>query len=687
MSLGGDDFLAKPVEPVSFVRLIVARIARARHLETIDRDLKAAVIKSETYQRALDHHVIVSITDAAGTITDVNDKFVEISGYSRDELIGQNHRIVKSDVHPKAFYSELWDTVSSGKIRQGEVCNRRKDGSLYWVESTIVPFLDGDGVPFKYYAVRTDITAIKEAEEALRASEARLSRSQEFANIGTWDWDIATGELYWSDRIGHLFGYGDQVPETSYESFMAAVHPEDRDAVTKAIAACVDNGEEYNIEHRVIWSDGLIHWLHESGDVVRADDGAPLHMLGVVQDITERKRVEQALVDARNEAENANRSKSEFLSRMSHELRTPLNAVLGFAQLLETEELDDSQRESVGEIIRAGGHLLTLINDVLDLAKVEAGSIEMSPEPVLFRDLLMESLSLISSMAKEHDISIRLFQGNREIALEAIEEIDDVVLRADRTRLKQVMINLLSNAIKYNRDHGWLEIHCDKRLNGLARISVSDSGTGIAAENLPHMFTSFSRLGAEKSDIEGTGIGLVICKNIIESMNGTIGVESKLGHGSQFWIELPLDDSAPPEEQEAEQSVPSVQQLHEEKIAVTVLYIEDNPANLKLVEGLMRRREGVRFLTAKHPREGLALAERNRPDLILLDINLPELDGYEVLKRLRGLEGMKGTPVIAISANAMARDVKKGIEAGFREYLTKPLDVTRFFEAVDKVLH
>jgi len=873
MSLGGDDFLTKPVKPVLFLRLIVARIARARRLGAIDRDLKAALIESEAHQQALGHHAIVSITDADGIITDVNEKFVEISGYSRDELIGQNHRIINSGVYPKAFYKELWDTISSGKVWQGEVCNRRKDGSLYWVESTVVPFLDGDGVPFKYYAVRTDITAIKEAEEALRASEARLSRSQEFANIGTWDWDIATGELFWSDRIGHLFGYGDQVPETSYESYMAAIHPEDRDTVTKAISACVDKGEEYNIEHRVVWPDGSIHWLHESGDVVRADDGEPLHMLGVVQDITERTHLKQeadkqnhllgmlrhamthfvssadlgetadylldslltiteseygfvgevrldeegdsylvthavsniawddktrkfyeakapqglefrnldtllgeamktnepviandpvnderssglpeghpvlnsflgvpihysnrvvgmygianraggyademvkflrpfdatygaiinadrimkaqkqtnlALDHSRVEAERANRSKSEFLSRMSHELRTPLNAVLGFAQLLETEKLDDSQLESVGEIIRAGGHLLTLINDVLDLAKVESGSIEMSPEPVLFRDLLMESLSLISSMAKEHDISIRLFQGEREIALEVIEEIDDVVLRADRTRLKQVMINLLSNAIKYNRDHGWLGIHCDKKLNGFARISISDSGAGIAAENLPHMFSSFSRLGAEKSNIEGTGIGLVICKNIIESMNGTIGVESELGKGSQFWIELPLDDSAPLEEQEVGISVSPFQQLHEDKIAATVLYIEDNPANLKLVEGLMHRREGVRLLTAKHPVEGLAVAEAYRPDLILLDINLPDMDGYEVLKRLQTFEGTKEIPVIAISANAMPRDVRKGDEAGFRNYLTKPLDVTQFFEAVDKVLY
>ena len=1202
---GGDDILIQPVEPSLLITAVTTSARRSRELYQGQFALRRSLYEKEREQQALNQHAIVSIADATGKIIYVNDRFCQISGYSREELVGKNHRIVKSDIHPKGFYRDMWRSIVGGNVWQGEVCNRRKNGELYWVESSIVPFMDENGKPYQYVSIRTDITQIKQSEQALRAivkgtswkvghtffdtsveclakamgvrfgfiaeldskapsllttvamwdtdhvtanfsygvkntpcenvlqnglsifssqvaetfpedvwlkesgvesyigiplydtggkflghmgvmddkalsntaakvdllrifaarvageierrrsesalqqSDERLRRSQVFANIGTWDWNIQTDELFWSERIAPLFGYSAGDLETTYENFLNAVHPDDRGLVTSAVSACVEKGEEYNIEHRVVWPDGTVRWVQEKGDVVRDENDAPLRMLGVVidihdrkmaeeaqreseqkfrhlfelspvgialndmdgtfleanqsllesigytqeeyrsltywqltpekyyekegeqleklkasgrygpyekeylhkdghlvpvllngmvvvdrlgqkriwsivqdiserkntenaleesrqrlleaqqlahignweadlvtgrlewsdvihdifgldkdscepsvklfqdavhpadrelvqeserraaktgkhdvvhrilrpdgavryvhelatskyspdgqliglsgtvQDITELKRAEQDLVifrrifdsteqgigvtgaeghliysnkahdrihgyrhedivgkhfssffseetqswapdvimrainagkgwsgllpvlrpdgtevmtaanvgfvasedgspqylfnimsdyteeqrrqqqlaEAKEAAERASQAKSDFLSSMSHELRTPMNAILGFSQILEYDDvLGEDQQDSVHEIIKAGRHLLELINEVLDLAKIESGRIELSLEPVKLADVVDECFSLTSPVAEGYGITLRY------------GDMDGHFVRADRTRLKQVLLNLLTNAIKYNCEHGVVELDVAPVNHGELRITISDTGKGIAEEQLEQLFQPFNRLDAEGSEIEGTGIGLSITRNLVEMMGGRIGVDSKPGQGSKFWVELPsetfslLDVHAEQEGASGSSEGTLSNRLH------TMLYIEDNPANLKLVSQILAKRQHIHLVTAHEPEIGLELAAAHRPELILLDINMPRMDGYQILSILRSDPRLKDIPVVAVTANAMPRDIERGKAAGFIDYLTKPLDVARFLAMVDRCL-
>lgn len=1237
LNLGGDDFLVKPIQSEYLVSAVTARARRARQSNAIRKRLQLTLYEREREHLALDQHAIVSITNTAGAITYVNDRFCEISGYTRDELLGQNHRIIKSGEHPTVFYETMWQAISAGDVWHGEVCNRRKNGQLYWVESTITPFLDREGLPYQYVSIRTDISRVKAieatqreqiamrqvvneaavallsanvesldhiltrclqracehlgsdraylfqlcddgahmsnshewcapgvapqkdnlqnlqlemfawwwaqmehgkmvhipdvatmppeaaaeqallesqniralcafpfkqsdktvgfigfdqvtrtrawdvealgllglladqissallrtaseravadsasrlnatlestkdgilavsadgqalfmnqqfrsmwkvpdtiqrswksdgdllahamtqvkepvkfmdrvqelyqssdesddmiemadgrifelhskplrvqgqssgrvwsfhditsrwlAEQAMESVKERLRRGQLFANIGTWEWNIVSGELFWSERIAPLFGYPSGDLETSYANFLNAVHQDDRQAVIDAVNASLERDIPYEIEHRVEWPDGTVRWLLERGAVQRSVEGKALSMIGVVQDIhdrkgaelalaereqqlleaqrlasignwsadqvsgelfwsteiyrifgrepgsfvpnvetfqaaihpedvdlvhqselqaertglldvthrivrpdgtvrhvhelgrmhfdtygrplrltgtvqdvtervealkrisetearfafavegagdgvwdwniltgamplsghyeemlgyekgeleatveawaasvhpddvpdvqeqlqdylsgksssyspelrlrckdgsykwvlcrgtvvqrdaqgqplrmigvhsdiSERKKNEAALISARNEADRANKAKSEFLSSMSHELRTPMNAILGFGQLMEYDEaLPAEHQDNVKEILKAGSHLLALINEVLDLAKVESGNIDLSLEPIALNAVVEECLALVSALAVRRNIRLSR-HGDTASAV-----------RADRTRFKQVLLNLLSNAIKYNHEGGTVRLEVQSAEANRVRILVRDTGIGIPAGRLDEIFQPFNRVGAEDSEIEGTGIGLTITRRLIEMMGGTVDVESTLGEGSVFWIELPRD------------AVDNTTRIHAGTSSgwnmaggpgspdgLTVLYIEDNPANIKLVSQILGRIPHIHLLTAHTAELGIELALARRPALILLDINMPGMDGYQVLEVFKADASLKDVPVVAITANAMPRDIQRGREAGFVQYLTKPLDVPQFYVMVDQLL-
>ena len=666
LNYGGDEFLTKPIDPAHFVSIIRARAQRSRHMHRINLDLKNALRERNFQQHALNQHAIVSTTDPEGNITYVNNKFCDVSGYSRDELIGQNHRLLKSGQHDPTLYQAIWNTITAGEAWSGTICNARKDGSLYWVESTIVPFLNEDSIPVQYISIRTEITKLVESED-------RLRRSQAFANIGTWDWNIKTGKLYWSERIAYLFGFQKELPETTYENFLAAIHPDDRQLVINAIDACIEGKEQYDIEHRVVWDDNSTHWLHEKGNVVLDTRGQPLHMLGAVQDITARRNYQQQLESAQLEAENANRAKSEFLSSMSHELRTPLNAILGFSQLLKDDPnnpLSNDQDESIDEITKAGDHLLELINEVLDLSRIEAGHLNLALEAVKLADTIKDCDNLMRPLAQKLNISL-------DINMTGIES---TILWADKTRLKQVILNFLSNAIKYNKPKGKVTI--DTQINNdHAKICVSDTGKGMSTNIMSHLFQAFNRLGAENTDIEGTGIGLIITKRLIDGMGGEIGAESEPNKGSTFWFTLPLASEiqvgkSPSRDERINNSL-------ETNNENTLLYIEDNPANLRLVEQLILRRPHIGLLSAPTPGLGIELATTHQPKLILLDINLPGMSGFEVLKKLRENSLFEHTPIIAISANATQHDIEAGLQLGFDDYLTKPVNIQKLYAIID----
>jgi PAS domain S-box-containing protein len=399
------------------------------------------------------------------------------------------------------------------------------------------------------------------------------------------------------------------------------------------------------------------------------------------RDITERKILDQALQEtnlalqaAKHAAEKANLAKSDFLSNMSHELRSPLNAILGFSQLMQSgsPQPSQAQRQSIEQILQAGWYLLELINEILDLALIESGKLSLSREPISLADVLSDCRGMIEPLAMKSGIGM------------TFPLFDDMpYVKADRTRLKQVLINLLSNAIKYNRAGGTVEVICTVSPTHRTRIGVHDTGEGLTAEKLAQLFQPFNRLGRESGSEEGTGIGLVVSKRLVELMGGEIGAESTVGTGSAFWIDLHaalaprLIALAP----EAKTAVPA--RASTAAPLYTLLCVEDNPANLMLVEKLLERRPDIRLLVAKDGIRGIETVRAERPDVILMDINLPGISGLVALGILAEDPQTASIPVIALSANAMPGDIKKGLAAGFYRYLTKPIKVEEFMETLD----
>ena len=383
------------------------------------------------------------------------------------------------------------------------------------------------------------------------------------------------------------------------------------------------------------------------------------------------------LAMAMEEARSANYAKSAFLSSMSHELRTPLNAILGFAQILSSDRLPstlEQKKEFAGHILKSGRHLLTLINEILDLAKVESGTVSLSLEPVGLDAILQECRDMIAPLASQRGIGM------------AFPDACPLNVLADRTRLKQILLNLLSNALKYNREQGQVAIDCAPHAGGRVRISVRDTGVGLDAEQLALLFQPFNRLGQEGGTEEGSGIGLVVTKRLVELMDGDIGVSSAPGEGSTFWIELRLVDAVPIPVVPALPRPDLAGALLEHSAPVTLLYVEDNPANLTLVEEIVRYCPQLQLLTATDGRLGVEMARTHLPQLILMDINLPHVNGTDALKLLRADPRTAHIPVIALTANAMPGDVERSMALGFYRYLTKPINLDEFTEAINSTL-
>ncbi|MFW5425950.1 MAG: PAS domain S-box protein [Methylophagaceae bacterium] len=482
-------------------------------------------------QRALDDHAIVSISDVKGKIIYVNKKFEKVSKYSLDELMGQDHRLLKSDFHPDSFFIDMWRTIANGNIWHGEIKNRAKDGSIYWVSSTIAPYLNKNGKPDHYFSVRTDITHLKELEIEQQQETKRLDTIIDIAMDASIQMDDKGVVIGWNTQAEHIFGWskkqaiGSQlhtliIPEKYHEQHIAG------------FKRCLMSGESTlfstPVEITAINNEGTEFPIEIAVSLVEID--GRYEFAGFIRDLTKQKEYEDSIIEAKEAANQANKAKSDFLSSMSHELRTPLNSIIGFAQLLQNDEdvpLTEDQLESMGFILSSGNHLLKLINGILELSAIEAGKTELLIKSMSLLEVINETVSLLMPLANEVDIKIQV-----------LSDID-VTVSADETKLKQIILNLISNAIKYNREEGSVTLTWEVT-NEMVKINVIDTGIGIAHAYEDKVFSPFNRLGQEVSTIEGTGIGLVVTQELVELMNGSIGFESVENKGTTFWFELPV---------------------------------------------------------------------------------------------------------------------------------------------------
>lgn len=659
----------------------------------------------------------------------VNEKACLDLGYTREELL-KSHIWDIDPSYPMEFWPQHWESSRSLGARTFETTHRHKNGTTHPVEIAVV---------HTSYAGREHHTAFVRDISRRKADEANLLQDREQQQILREMLEDAAQGADLKETLGacltHLFDAswlslqpkgGIFLVDNDGETLKLAVShnlPREilslcervpfgrclcgRAAASREMQAsqCVDHHHEITYPGMADHGHYNLPMLSE-GVVVGvlllylplgfARDESKERFLSTVADalagFIRRKRAEESLrhlnedlegrvalrtselLVAKLEAERASRAKSEFLSRMSHELRTPLNAILGFGQLLELDVQDGEQADNVQEILRAGQHLLELINEVLDLARIEAGRLTLSLEPVPLVPLIEDCLMLIRPLAER-----------RGIVIGEVERACGEYVRADRVRLKQVLLNLLSNGVKYNREGGSLAIDCMSETDAI-RIRVRDSGPGLDEKQQAKLFVAFERLDADMRAIEGTGIGLALSKRLMELMGGGIGVESEPGQGSVFWIRLPTIS----EYAEAEPVVGGlpapIPLVEAAQRRWDVLCIEDNPANMRLIERILARRADIRLLTASTPGLGLELAMAHHPVMILLDINLPDIDGYDVMKCLREREATRDIPVVAISANAMPGDLARGKAAGFADYLTKPIGVDSLLQVVDRIV-
>jgi PAS domain S-box-containing protein len=563
----------------------------------------------------------------------------------------------------------------------------RKDGSRFPAVVSVTALRDAQNAIIGYLLIGTDNTARKQIEAEQKKLDQRL-RDQQFYTRSLIESNIDA--IMTTDPSGIITDVNKQMEAltgcTRDELIGAPFksHFTDPDRAEASIKLVLSEKKVTNYELTARARDGKETVVSFNATTFYDRDRRLQGVFAAARDVTERKRLDQVLQEknvelesARSVAERANLAKSDFLSSMSHELRSPLNAILGFAQLMESGSPlpTPSQKASIDQILQAGWYLLELINEILDLALIESGKLSLSLEPMSLPEVLLDCQAMIEPQAQKSGIRMSFPQFDSPI-----------FVKADRTRVKQVLVNLLSNAIKYNRAGGTVEVTCSANTAERIRISVRDTGEGLSPEKLAQLFQPFNRLGQEASAEEGTGIGLVVSKRLVKSMGGEIGFESTVGVGSVFWIELHLAAALQLAAGADEPLAPMQARVRNGAALRTLLYVEDNRANMQLVEQLIARRPDMRLLSAEDGTRGIALARIHQPEVILMDINLPGISGIQALKILREDPVTAHIPVLAISANAMPRDIKKGLEAGFCRYLTKPIKVDEFMAALDMAL-
>ncbi|HEY6178893.1 MAG TPA: CHASE domain-containing protein [Kofleriaceae bacterium] len=651
--------------------------------ELVDSRLQVAAAQRDNHALLLTikQQAIVSVTDRAGRITEVSDSFCAISGYTRDELVGRNHRMINSGQQGREFWIDMWRTVSSGQPWRSEVCNRAKDGSLYWVDSLVSPFFDADGNVEKYISIRTDITARKRAEAELLATSnlltAVLAAASEVSIIAT---DVDGTITVFNRGAERMLGYRaaemvrrctpDRIQLPDEVEAQAAEHSAQFGNPISGLRAFLHHPEHRGAETRectYVRKDGSHVPVSLTVTALRDGEGKPFGFLGVAHDVSAQKQIERSLRDAIHSAHNANLAKSQFLANISHEIRTPMNAVIGLSYLLERTALDREQAGFLAKIQLASKSLLSIISDVLDLSKIEAAELTLERAPFQLDDLLGDVSTLMAVQAEAKRIEFRVHQPPTV----------DRPLEGDATRLRQILINLLSNAIKFT-ERGTVELAVRllsaTRRRILLRFAVADTGIGIAPEALPRLLAPFVQ--ADESTTRrfgGTGLGLSIVKQLTSLMGGEVGVSSRPQHGSEFWVDLefPLGDS---------DTLPPVHALSAPipllgLPGVRVLVADDSPINLEVARRVLEL-EGAVVGLATNGQEAVEvlLNDPGGYDVVLMDIHMPVLDGVDATRRIRGGLGLTELPIIALTAGTLSSEQQEAESVGVKDFLSKPFE-------------
>jgi PAS domain S-box-containing protein len=665
---------------------------------TARKKAEEALLKAGALQNAIFNSAYFSCiaTDEKGVIQLFNVGAERMLGYTASDVV---NKITPADLHDsqeviaraKALSLEAGTPIAPGfealvfKASRGiediyELTKIRKDGSRFPAIISVTALRDGQGGIIGYLLIGTDNTARKQVEAEQKKLDQRL-RDQQFYTRSLIESNVDA--LMTTDPKGIITDVNKQMEALtgcSRDELIGApfknyfTDPERAEAGIKLV---LSEKKVTDYELTACARDGKNTVVSYNATTFYDRDRTLQGVFAAARDVTERKRFELELGNAKSTAEKASLAKSEFLSSMSHELRSPLNAILGFAQLMESgsPSLTVSQAQNTDHILKAGWYLLKLINEILDLSGIESGQMSLSKELVSLSDLMTECQVITEPQARTHGIRMTFPQFDAPL-----------YVKADMTRLKQIVINLLSNAIKYNKEGGTVIVNCTVSAGERIRISVTDTGAGLSPDKLAQLFQPFNRLGQETGTVAGTGIGLVVTKRLAELMDGVLGVESTVGVGSVFWCEMSSAEAPQLEVLSEKTETVSLPPFPEGGVRHILLYVEDNPANMNLIEQIIERRADIRLVTAVNGTLGIELARSVLPQVILMDVNLPGISGIKALQILREDPATAHIPVVALSANAMPRDIAKGLKMGFFRYLTKPIKIKEFMETLNEAL-
>jgi PAS domain S-box-containing protein len=645
----------------------IRSISSAMYNETLLEEIAITNSSLESQKRALDASAIVAETDARGIITYVNDKFLEISKYSRDELIGQDHRILNSKYHPKEFFLDLWRTISAGKIWKNEVRNKTKDGSIYWVDTTIYPVKSNLGILEKFVAIRFDITTQKETETKLRAaSTSILSQKQALDSAAiVAETDVLGRITYVNDKFLEISKYSrDQILGQDHIILNSGHHPK---AFFNSLWKTISTGSVWHGEVKNKAADGTYYWVDTTVYPAKDEFGKIIKYVAIRFDITDRKHAEESLKEATARANAAVAAKSNFLANISHEIRTPLNGIFGFTNLLAEQELTDEQAKYIQTIKSCGELLQVLINDFLDFSKIEAGRIDLEMHPIDLPQLIDSASNIVNKMLTDKGL---VFE--KRFSPSAPQFIV-----SDPTRIKQIIINLLSNAAKFTAK-GKVTISTDvvsaDGKNVELVFCVADTGIGISKANVSKLFTAFTQADSSTNrKYGGTGLGLSICKSIVELLGGKIWIESEEAVGSKFFFTIKVLAANPGIFHQSKKAGDVTQAKLGQIYPLKILVADDNKVNQLLI-GKMLKTLDYDMTIVDNGQEAVDAAVAGDYDVILMDVQMPVMDGLEATRTIRErLSNHKRPEVIALTANAMVEDRQACLEAGMRGFASKPI--------------